>query len=86
MLLDWQRTGGGPRCRPLLRQRQASKALSGAHWACGGAQREGGVEFVSDTKQQTQASKCSRPGLSSPQPDPDHLAHWVRFLAPRPWV
>jgi hypothetical protein len=82
MLLDWQRTGGGPRCRPLLRQRQASKALSGAHWACGGAQREGGacgVRFRHKTNK-------PRPGLSSPQPDPDHLAHWVRFLAPRPWV
>ena len=41
MLLDWQRTGGGPRCRPLLRQRQASEALSGAHWACGGSGRPG---------------------------------------------
>ena len=20
------------------------------------------------------------------QPDPDHLARWVRFLAPRPWM
>ena len=25
-------------------------------------------------------------GLSSPQPDTDHLARWVRFLAPRPWM
>ena len=25
-------------------------------------------------------------GLSSPQPDADHLARWVRFLAPRPWM
>ena len=80
MLLDWQRTGGGPRCRPLLRQRQASEALSGAHWACGSGRPRGGGggEFVSDTK--------PRAGLSSPQPDPDHPARWVRFLAPRPWM
>ena len=25
-------------------------------------------------------------GLSCPQPDPDHLARWVCFLAPRPWM
>ena len=25
-------------------------------------------------------------GLSCPQPDTDHPARWVRFLAPRPWM
>ena len=25
-------------------------------------------------------------GLSCPQPDADHPARWVRFLAPRPWM
>ena len=25
-------------------------------------------------------------GLSCPQPDIDHPARWVRFLAPRPWM
>jgi len=25
-------------------------------------------------------------GLSCPQPDPAHLARWVCFLAPRPWM
>ena len=25
-------------------------------------------------------------GLSCPQPDANHPARWVRFLAPRPWM
>ena len=25
-------------------------------------------------------------GLSCPQPDPNHPARWVRFIAPRPWM
>ena len=25
-------------------------------------------------------------GLSSPQPDAERLANWVRFLAPRSWA
>jgi len=37
----------------------------------------------------TALSPCERAppglGLSCPQPDPDHPARWVRFLAPRPW-
>ena len=88
------RSGGGGRVA------MSGESVRHARVWCLLAPSRGGVPPLGDThKRRTNPRRpvftlrplpCERAppglGLSCPQPDPDHPARWVRFLAPRPWM